>query len=484
MQLKAHRGPKAQTDTITLKPSAKIHIMGLCGTAMSSLAGLLKEKGYLVSGSDRRCYPPVSEELKKLKIPVLKGFTAENLSPDLDLVVVGNVVSKNMPSVQALFENNYPYSSLPEVLEPLVLKNKKTVMVAGTHGKTTVSFLSAWLLDQCGLAPGFMIGGVSENFKTSFRFKKKSDWFVIEGDEYDTAFFEKTPKFLHYPSMYTILTGIEFDHADIYKNIKEVEKAFQLLLSRQKPEHNLIACIDCPLVKKLLSQHPSLKVWTYGAAQGDYQIQHRQTFKNSGQIFTLQEPNGNIQKIQIPLHGKHNALNALSVWILSRILNLPKKQSLLALKNFKGVRRRFQVLGVFKGVTLIEDFAHHPSSVSAVIQTAKELYPQQRIVALFEPGSNTSKKSVFQKEYEKALNLADLVFYRSVRQPAQIKEKFFSARRLAESLNKKSQKAFFAEDVKILTQLVQKKAKTGDIILILSNGDFGGIYSLLKQAFS
>ena len=488
MQLKVHRGSAGNSSYIDLKPSAKIHIMGVCGTAMSSLAGLLKESGYYISGSDRQFYPPVSEQLKQLNIKTFKGFNAENLQADMDLIVVGNVISKNLPEAQAVLENNLPYVSLPEILNALIIQNKKTVMVTGTHGKTTVSFLSTWLLDQCDLKPGFMIGGVSENFKKSFCLQKSSDWFVVEGDEYDTAFFEKTPKFLHYSATHTILTGIEFDHADIYKNIDEVEDAFRLLLEKQTSASVLIACLDCPLVKKLISRISSKpQLFTYGVKEGDYRLVDRKIFvENRGQVIKVQGPDQIIEDIQIPLNGEHNALNALSVWILSRVLCLPKERVLSAFKSFKGVRRRFQALGVFNGVTLIEDFAHHPSAVSAVIQSTREAYPGRRILTLFEPRSNTSRKNIFQQEYEKTLQQSDLVFCRSVRSTAQIPEsELFSAQKLAESINKKSlEKAFFAEDVGALTHLVQRNAKEGDVVLILSNGDFGGIYSLLKEAFS
>ena len=489
MELKVHRGPTGKSSYIDLKSSAKIHIMGMCGTAMSSLAGLLKESGYHISGSDRQFYPPASEQLKQLGVKTFKGFNAENLYADIDLVVVGNVISKNMAEAQAVLKRNLPYVSLPEVLNALIIQDKKTVMVTGTHGKTTVSFLSAWLLEQCGLQPGFMIGGVSENFNKSFCLQKNSQWFVVEGDEYDTAFFEKTPKFLHYPATHTILTGIEFDHADIYKDIDEVEQAFYLLLEKQTPSSVLIACVDCPRIKKLISQISAKpQILTYGTKKGDYRLVDRRVFtENRGQVIKVQGPDQIIEEIQTPLYGEHNALNALSVWVLSQSLNLPEKQVLSAFESFKGVRRRFQVLGTFNGITLIEDFAHHPSAVSAVIQSAREAYPDHRVLVLFEPRSNTSRKNIFQQEYEKNLQPADLIFCRSIKDTTQVSElELFSARKLTESINQKAsiEKAFFSEDVNVLTQLVQQNAKTGDIVLILSNGDFGGIYSLLKRAFS
>lgn len=499
MKIKVHRGPSSEISYVDLKPSAKIHIMGICGTAMSSLAGLLKEKGYTVCGSDRHFYPPISEELKQMGVSTFKGYEAQNIHSGLDLVVVGNVISRNLPETQALLSSGLPYVSLPEALNSFVMGGKNTVMVCGTHGKTTVSCLSAWILHECGRNPGFMIGGVSEDFKTGFRLSN-SDWFVVEGDEYDTAFFEKTPKCIHYHSTYTLLSNIEFDHADIYRDIKDVERAFRLLMEKKVSSSCLIAGVDSPLVEKLISLTKQ-KVVTYGIKKGAWRLINREPVSGGGQILHVKNPEGKKMEVKTSLSGEHNALNVLSVWVLSCELNLNLEKALLALKNFQGVRRRFQVLGDFSGVTLIEDFAHHPTAVSAVLQSAREIYPGRRLLALFEPRSNTSRKNIFQEEYQKALSLADLIFCMEAYNSSSIPEsERFSSKLLVDHLNQSKAsalsrdscfygkdggdryRAFYAEDVRNMVNLVQKQILKGDVIVIMSNGDFGGIYSLLKTA--
>ena len=484
--LKIFKGPKAQPGFITLKPKAHIHIMGVCGTAMFSLAGLLKKKGFLISGSDKMFYPPISEELKKLNIKIFKNFEDKKMFSSADLLIVGNVMSRNMPIIQSLLKSQKPYTTLPEVLKSLVIENRHTIITAGTHGKTTTGFLTAWALKACGLNPGFMAGGLSQNFKSSFRFVKNSSWFVLEGDEYDTAFFEKTPKFIHYPAHSALLTGIEFDHADIYKNLSEVKKAFKLFI--RKVFKHLIINGDSKNLCKMKSQiHPQTCLKTYGLKkERDYQLLSRK-IQPAGQLLTIKEANKkSLQKVFLSLPGEHNALNALGVWALLRELGLPKKNISSAFKSFKGVRRRFQNLGVFGGIKLIEDFAHHPTAVKAVIKTAREIYPGRRLLVLFEPRSHTARKNIFQKDYEKALDKADKVFclspYKAEKIPPQER---FSAKILTDSLNFKGRKkAFFAKKASVLASMVQKQVQKKDIILILSNGDFGGIYALLKRKFA
>ncbi len=485
MRLKVHRGPDSDISFIELKPSAKIHIMGVCGTAMSALAGLLKAKGYDVCGSDRSFYPPVSEELKRLNIPVFKDDKEKYIHSGLDLVIVGNVISRNMPSAQDLLRSGLPYISLPSALNAFVIGQKNTIMVCGTHGKTTVSCLSAWVLRQCGWDPGFMIGGISENFQTSFRLSD-SNWFVVEGDEYDTAFFEKTPKCIHYPATHILLNNIEFDHVDIYKNIEEVEQAFKLLVEKKNPpSFDLIAGIDSPLVEKLIPL-ANRKALTYGKRKGDWRLTGRRVLAGGeGQVLQIENPDQSRIEIQTSLPGEHNALNVLSVWVLSRVLKFDIKTTLQAFKTFQGVRRRFQVLGDFSGVSLIEDFAHHPTAVSAVLKSAREMHPGRRLLALFEPRSNTSRRNIFQEEYQKALSLADLVFCMPVYNSAGISpSERFSPEQLVRILNKGAKKAFYADNLSDMVDLIKQKALKGDVILIMSNGDCGGIYTLLKKAFT
>ena len=485
MRLAVYRGPEGDVSHINLKPPAKIHIMGICGTAMSALAGLLQERGYSVQGSDKSFYPPVSEELKRLEIPTLRGYKEEHIHPDLDLVIVGNVISKNLPEAQALLRSGLPYITLPEALNFFVIGKKNTVMVCGTHGKTTVSCLCAWVLSACGKSPGFMIGGVAENFNTGAR-SGRGAWFVVEGDEYDTAFFEKTPKCIHYHATHILLNNIEFDHADIYKNTAQVEDAFRPLL-RKKQEGFLIAGVESPLVRKLIAEREGKsRIITYGISRGDWRLTKRKPLlREGGQLIEVTGPDGSTTKIHLSLAGEHNGLNALAVYVLARVLKLDSKKVLPAFKSFKGVRRRFQILGDFGGVTLVEDFAHHPTAVRAVLQSAREMYPDRRILALFEPRSNTSRTNIFQKEYTASLSLADVVFCVSAYDTSRIPPaKRFSSRLLVKNLLSSKKQAFYAENTQDLLKKVLTQARKGDLMVIMSNGDFGGIYNLLKTGLS
>ena len=485
MQLKVRRGTNGNLSTIHLPSSAKIYIMGVCGTAMSALAGLLTQKGYHVFGSDRACYSPAKEELHRLHINVLPDYHTSYIK-DVDLVIVGNVVTKKWPVTKALLQSGQPYLHLPEALNAFIIGDRKCIMATGTHGKTTVSCLLAWVLDQCGLNPGFMIGGVAENFQSNFLFNQ-SDWFVVEGDEYDTAFFEKTPKFLHYPASHIILTNAEFDHADIYNNPEEVRNAFHQLVKQKMKSVFVMGC-DSAWMPELIKMAGD-KAVTYGMNKGDYQIIHRQTvIKNdqfAGQKISVKEPNGQTTDLEIPLAGEHNALNFLSVWTLTKLLKLNSQSVQNAFKSFKGTRRRLQVLGEFGGILLIEDFAHHPTAVRAVIQSVREMYPHRRVLALFEPRSNTSRRNIFQQEYQQSLSLADLVFCMEAYDSSNIPESDrFSAQSLVRALKDQGKSAFSAATTLEMTHIVQQNVKKGDLVLAMSNGDFGGIYSLLQSAFS
>ncbi len=481
------RGADGSFSTIQLPPSAKIYIMGVCGTAMSALAGLLVQKGYHVFGSDHACYSPAREELQRLHVNVLSDYRVSYID-DVDLVVVGNVVAKKWPVAKALLQSGQPYLHLPEALNAFVISDRnKCIMVTGTHGKTTVSCLLAWVLDQCGLNPSFMIGGVAENFHSNFLFNE-SDWFVVEGDEYDTAFFEKTPKFLHYPASHIILTNAEFDHADIYNNPEEVRDIFRQLI-KQKTEESLFVMGCGSLWMSELIKMAGNKALTYGMHKGDYQIIRRRVIIQNnqfiGQAVSVKEPNGQIVDMEIPLAGEHNALNFLSVWALTRLLKLDSDKIGKAFKSFKGTRRRLQILGEFNGILLIEDFAHHPTAVRAVIQSVQEMYPHRRVLALFEPRSNTSRRNIFQQEYQKSLSLADVVFCMEAYNPTNIPQSDrFSAQSLVCALKDQGKLAFSATTVQEMTHIVQQNVQIGDVVLAMSNGDFGGIYSLLKNALS
>ena len=484
IRIKARKGLNPHLFPLNLKPSAHIHIMGIGGTAMSNLAGILKKKGYRLQGSDKNFYPPSGDQLKKLHIPLLKGYPAKNIHSGLDLVIVGNVISKHFPSAQALLHSQIPYISLPEALNQFVLKDKKSIMVCGTHGKTTISCLSAHVLKECGLDPGFMVGGVAENFKTGFHLSN-GPWFVLEGDEYDTAFFEKSPKFIHYHANYVLLNNIEFDHADIYPNKSAVVQAFKLLIQKATETGTfLIANAECPETAKLTD--PVQNKITYGLKKGDWQMVNRTPKQSAGQTLLVENKQKQERaEIHIPLAGEHNALNALSVWAMTSCIGINPEKVSLAFKSFLGTKRRFQVLGTFAGRTLIEDFAHHPTAVRAVLRSVKEMYPGRRVVAVFEPRSNTSQRNIFQTQYEKSLSIADVIFCRSAHSLANLPEKDrFSAKTLTTNIKKQGGMAYYLENVADMAELIRQKTAPKDIIIIMSNGDFGGLIPLLKTTLS
>jgi UDP-N-acetylmuramate: L-alanyl-gamma-D-glutamyl-meso-diaminopimelate ligase len=470
------------------KLGSHIHLMGICGTAMASLAGILKEMGYKVTGSDQNVYPPMSTQLQELGISIMPGYKKENLNPRPDLVIVGNVITKKHEEAQALLASDIPYTSLPKAMGEFVIEGLHSVVITGTHGKTTTSSMAAWVADQNGLNPGFMIGGIPENFPRSFQ-KPQGDYFVIEGDEYDTAFFDKVPKFIHYKPRTVILTGIEFDHADIYKNIDEIKQVFIKLMQLVPADGLVIANADDKNVNEVLKLARA-KVITYGLkAPCDYQVVERLEL-NGRNHFSVLHKNEKIADIALKLPGSYNALNAIAVYALAKELGWNSTQSLQALASFKGVKRRQQVLGTPSGVTIVEDFAHHPTAVGLTIEALKERYLNNdhakdngRIFALFEPRSATSRRKIFQEAYVNAFKGADYTFISKPFDQSKIEEsERFSSEELCDSLKSLGKEAQVFTSTNDMVDAVKSKAKKGDVIAVMSNGAFDGIYQkLLSQ---
>src|SRR5512136_1655352 len=365
-----------------------VHLMGICGTAMASLAGILKQEGYLVTGSDQNVYPPMSLFLEDLSIPVLEGYKAENLHPAPDLVIVGNVITKLNPEAVELSRLGLPYLSLPQALQAFAMKGKKSIVICGTHGKTTTTALIAWILENAGLDPSFMVGGIPKNFGKSFKLGG-GPYFVIEGDEYDTAFFDKGPKFLHYSPWVTILTSIEFDHADIYRDLDHVRQSFRKLIHLIPSDGLLIANQDDPIVtaEVKLARCP---VITYSPGSdadwtaSDIAVQEDFTF-----LRAKNRDGGNVE-IKTSLYGRHNVSNLLSTLPLSVFLDIDVRNLLKGLASFQGVKRRQEIKGEAAGILVLDDFAHHPSAVRETLLAVKEKYRHRRLVAAFEPRSNSS----------------------------------------------------------------------------------------------
>jgi len=465
----------------TLKPGAHVHLMGICGTAMGSLAGILHSMGYRITGSDQNVYPPMSTQLENLGIKLMEGYRAENLNPRPDLVIVGNVISRTNPEAQELLKGDIPYTSLPKALGEFVIDQRQSYVVSGTHGKTTTTSLASWVAECCGLKPGYLIGGIPENFSLSFRAPGDSDWFMIEGDEYDTAFFDKVPKFIHYRPKHVILTSIEFDHADIYADLDAVMASFRRLIEIIPPEGTLVAWGEDANIKKLLPL-AKCRVVTYGLREGDYTAVERATLSGRNH-FCVSKSGRKVSDVALKMFGDHNTLNALSVFAMADVLRWPLAKVLEGLASFKGVRRRQQLLGEPRGVAVVEDFAHHPTAVRLTIQSIREQYPGRRVLAVFEPRSATSRRKVFQSEYVKALSSADQSYVAEAFDQTKIDpQERFSSQQLVDDLKRGGAQSHLGKSVEELIEMLGQEAKRGDVVLLMSNGGFGGIYQkLLKK---
>lgn len=463
-----------------LKKGSHVHLMGICGTAMASLAGLLKDRGFHVTGSDSNPYPPMSTQIEGLGIKILKGYKAENLNPRPDFVIVGNVISANNEEAQELMRLKIPYSSLPQAMGNYIIENRDCICVSGTHGKTTTTSMMAWVAEQCGQKPGFLIGGIPKNFSQSFK-NPEGNVFVIEGDEYDTAFFDKVPKFVHYKPKYAILTSVEFDHADIYKDLDDVKKAFSRLMHLLPSDGHLICWDEDKNIQDLKSQAKS-PVTTYGLKQGDVKAQILKT-TNDGTEFSVNFKGQDLGSFRIPLSGEYNVLNALAVITLSQLLKYDLNNVKSALLSFGGVKRRQEILGEPKGVLIIEDFAHHPTAVKETIKGIKMKYPERKVWAVFEPRSATSRRKIFQRDYALAFEQAEETLIAEAFDQTKIDEaNRFSSAELVQDLKKLGKSANVYNGVDNIVQDLVKGAKKGDLILIMSNGGFDGIYTKLMQA--
>jgi UDP-N-acetylmuramate: L-alanyl-gamma-D-glutamyl-meso-diaminopimelate ligase len=457
------------------------HLMGICGTAMASLAGILKQEGCLVTGSDQNVYPPMSQFLEDLSIPVLEGYKAENLHPVPDLVIVGNAITKLNPEAVELSRLGIPYLSLPQGLRAFAMKGKKSIVVCGTHGKTTTTALIAWVLESAGLDPSFMVGGIPKNFGRNFKLGG-GPYFVIEGDEYDTAFFDKGPKFLHYSPWLTVLTSIEFDHADIYRDLDHVRQSFQKLIHLIPPDGLLIANHDDPIVMAE-AKRARCPVVTYSLeTSGDWTARDITVQEDFTVLKAGNRDRGTVE-MKTPLYGRHNVSNLLSTLPLSAFLGIETGNLLRGLETFQGVKRRQEVKGQAKGVLVLDDFAHHPTAVRETLQAAKDKYRHRRLVAAFEPRSNSSRRNVFQEQYASAFDRADLILIPEPPMQEKIPvEQRFSSAGLVEDLNRKGLSAFYFSDTALLLEELLARSRAGDVVLFMSNGSFDNLPERLLKS--
>ncbi len=469
-----------------------IHLIGICGTAMASLAGMLQERGFRVTGSDAASYPPMSTFLESLGIPVAQPFAEANLGshsdPRPDLVVVGNALSRGNVELERLLDERIPFCSLPQILHDEFLVGKDVLVVAGTHGKTTTTSMLAWIFETAGLQPSFLIGGIAENFGRSFGLGDGKH-FILEGDEYDTAFFDKGPKFLHYFPDSVILTSVEFDHADIYKDLDAVETAFKRLVNLvprrgrivafdpgQSPGESPAESIDRCLKKAFCP------VERYGAsARADWKIANLKLNAERTSWSVLRDGK-RWADFEFPLGGEYNVWNATAAAALAANYEIPKAVIARALQTFRSVKRRLEVKAEVNGITIIDDFAHHPTAIEQTIRALRARYPHSRLWVVLEPRSNTMRRNVLQDALARSLALADRVVIAAIFKSEAIPEaERLDLNRVIGEIQKRGKQARILADADAIVNAIAPELRERDVVAILSNGGFGGIYEKLPQ---
>ncbi len=458
-----------------------IYLVAICGTGMTALAGMLKEQGYEVRGSDQNVYPPMSTFLAKMDIPVFDGYDEAHLDPPPDLVVIGKSMSRGNPEVEAVLENKLPYISLPMALSEFFICGHYSCVVSGTHGKTTTSSLLAWMLESAGKDPSFFIGGIPENFGKGSKLGQ-GEVFVSEGDEYDSAFFDKGSKFLHYRPDLVILINVEFDHADIFRDLEDVEVAFSRLINLIPRNGYLLSCWDDPVVKKLSSKTFSNLI-TFGLSEdADWRAVNISPEENgtSFDVLFKKEKFGNFTT---PLFGLHMVRNCLGVIAVCNVLGLQAEEIRDGLASFKNVRRRLQYHGEAKGVKVFDDFAHHPTEIKATLEGLRSRFPRHRLWAVFEPRTATSKRNVFQSRFVEALAVADSVILTPLHVPEKVPEgERLSVEKICQLLENKNISSRVLPADASMVIFLKENLKANDVVLFMSNGDFNQIpANLLKQ---
>jgi UDP-N-acetylmuramate: L-alanyl-gamma-D-glutamyl-meso-diaminopimelate ligase len=461
------------------------HLIGICGTAMAALAGMLQARGHAVSGSDENVYPPMSTMLATLGIKVNQGYRPEHLEPAPDCVIVGNAIPRGNPEVETTLERKLLYRSQAEVVKEEFIRGRRSLVVAGTHGKTTTTSIAAWVMDQGGHNPSFLIGGVAQNFGVSFRVTD-SDCFIIEGDEYDTAYFDKGPKFMHYLPEIAIVNNIEFDHADIYNDLAAVKLAFRRLMNLVPGNGRLIANWDSPHVRDVVAAMGAklfTQLETFGTSEDAKWRISEMDFAGELSKFTITREGERWAEFETPLIGDFNLLNCLAVVIAADAWGIKRETIGAALRSFKNVRRRAEVRGEERGVTVIDDFAHHPTAVRETLRGLRNRYRQRRLIAVFEPRSWSSRLAVFQEDYANAFAAADYVLIASVFDSQKVSEKGKSldTSKLIEDIKRAEKPALALADADAIIQHLLPELRAGDVVAIMSNGGFGGIHEKLLE---
>lgn len=453
-----------------------VHFIGVCGTAMASVAVALQESGVCVTGSDANPYPPMSTFLNEHGVHIQERFCKENLATAPDLVVIGNAISRGNPEAEAVLERKMHYCALPELLKEVFIRGRRSIVVTGTHGKTTVTSLLAWVFECSDLDPSFLVGGIPNNFLKGARFTD-SEWFIAEGDEYDTAFFDKRGKFVHYLPEIAIINNLEFDHADIFQDLGQIQTSFRHFINLI-PRNGLLAVNgdETELASLLKVDHCPLARFGMGDAN-DVRAVNLQ-FSVEGSKFTIGET-----EFSIPMCGELNVRNALAVVTVARHCGLNDKQIQDAFETFEGIKRRMEVRGEVAGIIIVDDFAHHPTAIQETLKALRMKYPARRLWAIFEPRSNTTRRAVFQEELGKAFNNADRVVISAVAKLEQIpKLERLDPLKLMRALQNSGVNGVYLSDVQAIVEHLKIHAQKGDVICVLSNGGFGGVHEELLEA--
>jgi len=458
----------------------RVHLIGVCGTAMATLAALLKSKGFDVRGSDQNVYPPMSDFLVQQGITLLQSYRSEHITADLDLVVVGNAISRGNPELEEVLDRKIRYCSLPEAVRDYFLWAARSVVITGTHGKTTTTALTGWLLADGGADPSMLVGGIAENFDGSYRIGGGRE-FVIEGDEYDSAFFDKTAKFLKYLPDIAVVGNIEFDHADIYADLNAIRLAFQRFVNLIPRRGVLLLGADNPDALALRTR-AHCRVETFGLADGaDWQA-HDLRVMDASTAFGVRRAGTAVGTFEVPLLGAYNVRNALAAIAVGAAVGLSTDTMAVSLRRFKGVRRRMQHRGTVRGVAVYDDFAHHPTAIGETLAGVRSAYPDRRIWAIFEPRSATSCRRVFQADFSKALSSADRVILPAVFRSTLPEAERLSVEQLVEDLAAAGVDARYIPKTDDIVSTVSREASDGDLVVIMSNGGFDDIHRKLLTA--